>query len=324
MFWPKRTCHRLVRLLPLILSFLLLGCGDQQEAPLKVSLEKRAPAADAPVIRELPGDSLRFGFDPRLNPKEDVSLYQPFLNYLEQQTGLKIALKFTEKYEDTVDNLGHGRVGLAAMGPVNCVIAKAKYGIGCLVMGLNHEHKPEYRAVIFTRTDSPLRRLEDLKDRAFAFGDYFSTQGHAIPRKMLDDAGVSLEELRFHVFTGSHANTVKAVLSGDYDAGAIQDSLALRLAAEGRIRILATSKPYPSSLICYNPDLDPQALARIKEALLALDPTGIHGELLVNWNRTEMPNGFVEYQPNSLREIEELVQLYLVKPEDGPATAAAR
>lgn len=288
--------------------FFTAGCGDK-EVPKKVSLHKRLPIKEN-HNNSSDIDSLQFGFDLRLGPKEDVRIYLPFLNYLEKHTGRRFSLRFTEKYEDTVKNLGKGITHFAALGPVNCVIAIKKYGAGCLVMGLNSYRKPEYRAAIITRKDSPLKTLKDLKGKTFAFGDRYSTQGHIIPRKMLEDAGIKLDDLKNYVFTGSHSNTARAVLNGEYDAGGMQDNLAIRLEREGKIRIIALSKPYPSSLICYNKDLDKEVVEKVKKALLELDPLGRHSTILNDWDKTEMPGGFTEFNKRSVKEIEELVIKY--------------
>jgi phosphonate transport system substrate-binding protein len=300
-----------IALLPALFLVLLLGCSDR-EVPKRVSLNKRASARESPAEKTDAG-SVRFGFDLRLGPKEDIKIYLPFLRYLEQNTGNRFSLRFTEKYEDTVDNLGKGIIHFAALGPVNAVMAKERYGAGCLVMGLNHDGKPEYRSTIITRAGSRLNALKELKGKTFAFGDRLSTQGHIIPRKMLEDAGINPKDLKNFVFTGSHANTARAVLNGEYDAGAIQDNLAKRLLAEGKIKIIATSKPYPSSLICYNNGVHPPIVKSVKAALLAFRPRGKHSGLLVDWHKTEMPNGFTDYKEESLKEIEALVKRYGIR-----------
>lgn len=288
--------------------FLISSC-ERGEVPKKVSLEKRSTNNDTYVVPYDPG-SLKFGFDLRLGPKEDVKIYLPFLRYLERNTGNNFSLRFTEKYEDTVKNLGKGVTDFAALGPVNCILAKEKYGVGCLVMGLNSEGKPEYRAAVFTKLNSPINDIKDLRGKTFAFGDRFSTQGHIIPRKMLEDAGITLKDLKRYVFSGSHVNTARAVLNGEYDAGGIQDTLAKRLVAEGKIKILAISKPYPSSLICFNKDVDPTIVKVVRTVLLSFDPKGKQAGVLVDWDRTEMPDGFTEYKESSLKEIRELVRRY--------------
>lgn len=297
----------------MVLAFLtvILGACSDREDIKEVSILARPPTNESRDRANLTDTSLKFGFDHRLSPKDDVRIYLSFIQYMGRQTGHTFSLRFTEKYEETADNLGRGLIQFAALGPVNYVAAKAKYGVDCLAMGLNQDGRPEYRGVIFVRSDSPIHRLEDLRGKAFAFGDRFSTQGHVIPRHMLEEAGIELADFQSYVYTGSHANTAKAVLNGDYQAGAIQDVLADRLSREGKIKILAVSKPYPSSMICYAQGVDPATLASVKKALLEMDPKGDHRNLLVDWERTEMPRGFTEYQENSFREIEELVGRYL-------------
>jgi phosphonate transport system substrate-binding protein len=100
------------------------------------------------------------------------------------------------------------------------------------------------------------------------------------------------------------------VLNGLYDAGGIQDTLARRLLTEGKIRILAESKPYPSSLICYNRSVQKDVVEAVRKALLGLDPQGKHKALLPGWDRTEMPAGFIAYNKRTFDEIDNLAQRY--------------
>ncbi len=237
-------------------------------------------------------NTLLFGFDLRLGPKEEVLIYTPFLRYLERETGRRFRIMFTEKYEDTIDNLGKGITHFAAVGTLSYVIGKDKYGIKYLVSGVNKEGDPRYQATIFTRPESGIETVSDMKGKCFAFGAKMSTQGHIIPRKMINDAGVQLDELSEYVYTGSHMNAVKSVLNGECDAGGIQDILANRLEADKQIKIIKISEPYPSSLIAYNSSLDAETIEAVKSALLSFEPTGKHKDLLLDWDKTEMPLGF--------------------------------
>jgi len=307
--------HRLTVFFVILMVPILVSCS--QEEPVKtIRLDKRGTANEI-TITPTPSDPdiLRFGFDLRLSPREDVAIYLPFLRYLERQTGLKFNLDFTANYQKTIENLGKGITSFAALGPVNCVRAKNLYGVDCLVTGLNTESSSQYKAVIITRMDSPLHDIGDLGGRSFAFGDRFSTQGHVIPRKMLEDAGITLDELSRFAFTGSHAATVRAVLNGEYDAGGVQDELAWRLAAEGTLRVLVVSKPYPSSLICYSPAVPANQVEMVKKALLDFDPRGRDSSNLKDWDQTEMAYGFATSNAEALKEIEKLAKQYGVMEE---------
>ena len=190
--WITGTCFGLLALM----AVTMVGCSDREE-PKKVSILVRSPISESPDQTKVADASLKFGFDHRLSPKDDVRIYLSFIQYMGRQR---------EKYEETADNLGRGLIQFAALGPVNYVAAKAKYGVDCLAMGLNQDGKPEYRGVVFTRQDSSINRLEDLRGKAFAFGDRFSTQGHVIPRQMLEGADHpgGFAELRLHRLARQH------------------------------------------------------------------------------------------------------------------------
>jgi len=284
------------------------GCV-KKETPKKVSLFKRTSTVSKEP--ELPQpNTLWFGFDLRLGPKEEVQIYTPFLRYLEKSTGKRFRIKFTEKYEDTVENLGKGITHFAAVGTLSYVIGDGTYGIKYLVSGVNKEGDPRYHSVIFTKPNSRIEDIDSIKGKCFAFGSEMSTQGHLIPRKMLDDAGIALNDLGKYLYTGSHMNAVKSVLNGECDAGGIQDVLANRLAAEGKIKIISISDSYPSSVIVYNSNLDSRTVEAVKSALLAFEPAGRHKQLLFDWEKTEMPLGFTVLNEFEINKVKELAQKY--------------
>ncbi len=304
----KRPFTHFILIALFFLLFAVSGC-TKKETPKKVSLNKRAGLSDA-TVEQPQRNTLLFGFDLRLGPKEEVLIYTPFLRYLERETGRRFRIMFTEKYEDTIDNLGKGITHFAAVGTLSYVIGKDKYGIKYLVSGVNKEGDPRYQSTIFTSPDSGIERVSDIKGRCFAFGAKMSTQGHIIPRKMLDAAGISLSELGEYMYTGSHMNAVKSILNGECDAGGIQDILANRLAADKQIKILKISEPYPSSLIAYNSSLDAETVEMVKTALISFEPEGKHKDLLLDWDRTEMPLGFTVLDELEINNVTPLAKEY--------------
>lgn len=264
-----------------------------------MSLYKRADKAT--VEKDNPNeDILWFGFGIRLGPKEDMRIYGPFLKYLEMTTGKRFSIKFTERYEDMVENLGNGITHFAVIDSLSYVSGRVKYGYGIkyLISGINKDGHVKCRSVIFTRPESNLQDMKDLKGRSFVFGARMSTQGHLIPRKMLEDTGITLNDLSRYIHTDSQINTVRSVLNGEYDAGCIHDALAKQLSADGRIKVLKISGHYPCSLIAYNSAIDDDTVQAVRLALLSFDPIGRHKDMLVDWDKTEMPLGFTinEYE----------------------------
>ncbi len=74
-----------------------------------------------------------------------------------------------------------------------------------------------YYGCVLTRSDSGLRRIEDLEGRSFAFSDETSTSGHVFARALLQRVGVNLGHV---LFAGGHPNVVQAVKDGKVAGGA--------------------------------------------------------------------------------------------------------
>jgi phosphonate transport system substrate-binding protein len=295
----------------ILLSFLfMIGSGCvKKETPKKVSLKKKSVEKVGEVDYPLQ-DTIWFGFDLRLDPKEDFRTYIPLLKYLEGATDRRFRIKFSGKSGDTVEDLGKGVTHIAAVGALGYIIGEAKYGIKYLVSGVNKEGDATYYSAIFTNPKSSLQNLKDLKGKCFAFGTKMSMQGYLIPRKMLEDEGISLNDLSRHFYTGSNLDTVKSVLNGECDAGSIQDVLARKLATEGKIKILKISEPYPGVLIAYSGYLDSRTIETVRAALLAFEPMGKHKNMLSDWDKSEMPMGFTKINELELEKVKALAIRY--------------
>jgi phosphonate transport system substrate-binding protein len=251
-----------------LVGVLLTGClpgNDHRE----IDLDDRVSEAELHALTvRTDTDVLRFGFDLRASPQEDARQYLPFLQYLEQATGYAFELRFMPQDGQIVDDLGTGVVQFAAIGAGSYIQAHAQYGVIPLVRGLDTHGRAEYRSVIVVAPDSPIRTIEDLRGKRFAFGSLTSTQGHLIPRIILLQHGLTLDDLAAYEYAGSHRNCANEVTAGRFDAGGMQDTLGEELAAAGLLRIIYTSQYYPSSGIAANKDVPPEVLDRVRQALL--------------------------------------------------------
>jgi len=208
-----------------LVGVLLAGCLPGEDRR-EIDLDDRASDAE---LRELTArtdsDVLWFGFDLRASPQEDARQYLPFLEYLTKATGYTFELRFTPQDGQIVDDLGTGVVQFAALGAGSTIQAHAKYGVIPLVRGLNAQGRAEYRSVIVVAPDSSIQTIADLRGKRFAFGSLTSTQGHLIPRIILLQHGLALDDLAAYAYTGSHRNCANEVTAGRFDAGGMQDTL---------------------------------------------------------------------------------------------------
>jgi len=234
-----------------------------------------------------------FGFDLRASPQEDAAQYLPFLTYLEEATGYHFKLHFTPKNSSVADELGQNVTQFSAMGATSFLYAQSRYDAKSLVRGINHQGKAEYQSVFVIRPNSSIRKIKDIPGSKLAFGSRDSTQGHLIPRIMLKENGISLNNLKKYSYTGSHQNCAEAVVSGHFNVCGMQDQLAKKLEFQGLLKIIHRSRFYPSSGIVANKSVPAEVVARVKQALLDFDPQGKHSQNMYHWDATEMPRGFV-------------------------------
>lgn len=304
-------------LFSVVLIFMVLSC-DSDSGKSLVDLDVSASDAELKALnidQQQEQKVFYFGFDLRASPQEDSRQYQPFLRYLEKSTGLKFELRFTPKSSSIIDELGTGKVHFAAVGAVSYIQGHEKYGIKSLVLGLNREGKARYQSMIVVSPESSVKKLVELKNKRFAFGSIDSTQGHLIPRIVLSEHGVSLEHFTTYNYTGSHRNCAEAVISYKFDACGMQDTMAKEMQKLGLIKILHSSRYYPSSGIAANHELSSEVVSKVKKALINFDPNGKDKASLYHWYKTEMPNGFVAAKKEYYSEMRRwLIKFSLLEP----------
>jgi methyl-accepting chemotaxis protein len=236
-------------------------------------------------------DVVKFGVLPLDSPAVMYKKFTPLADYLAGKLGKKVELKVAVDFESALKDVGQNIAQLSAMGPATYVEGQKKYGLRVLVGALRNG-KPFHHSVIITREDSNIRSMEDLKGKTFAFADIQSSTGHIIPRAMLKEAGIDLENLRYYQYLGHHDEVARAVLKGDFDAGGVMEATAYKFKSEG-LRLLQISDDIPEFNICYNPSIDGKDLAVIKAALLSLKDVDAEGSLILKSIGKEC-TGFVE------------------------------
>lgn len=282
-----------------LLLFSLFSCSSSDDAPVLLVdstdrlSELELQQLNQQQLAERHPDTYYFGFDLRASPQEDTAQYIPFLDYLEAATGYHFKIYFTPKSSSAADELGRNQTQFAAIGASSFLYAESSYGVTLLARGLNELGKAEYQSVFVVRNDSSISNINDIKYRKLAFGSQDSTQGHLIPRIMLAENEISLDDMESYNYMGSHQKCAEAVVSGKFDICGMQDQLADKLVGEGELKIIHRSRYYPSSGIVANSTVPDEVIKKVRQALLDFDPQGKDQQGLYHWNRTEMPKGFV-------------------------------
>jgi len=215
---------------------------------------------------------LELWIHPYLHAPELVRRFTPLAHYLEAKTGRKIEIRISSTYENHKERLGGDRADLAFVGPFSYVQMTERHGGKTILATLEGNGKPLFHGVIAVRRDGPIKTIQDLAGRSFAFGDKESTMGTLVPRFMLREAGLGLDRLSRYSFLNSHNDVALAVLGGFYDAGGLKEEVFHEYAPRG-LRILAKSPPIPEHLFLAGKKLPAPLVETIRAALLQLkDP----------------------------------------------------
>lgn len=248
-----------------------------------------------------------FGFCPKYNPRIMYQLYQPFVDYLTENTPYQFEIKLSRIYQETIHRLGRKEIIIASCGPVSYVIAREKYPVKPLLRTLNKEGKPFYRGIIVVRKDSPIHTLHDLKGRSFAFGQVWSTAGHILPEYHLARANVRLKDLKSPSFFRNHDAVAQAVLRGDVEAGAVKDVVAYKYQGNG-LRFIFITDPIPTVPIVVRTDAPKEMTDPVKTALLKLNPQNpSHQKKMAEWDE-EFRYGFTEASDSDYHFIRSIYQ----------------
>ncbi len=250
----------------------------------------RAPAAPR-AARDR--NTVYVGVIPRDNPRILYEKYQPLLDYLSVKTPYAYELVLKKNYEETVMALATGETDIALLGPLTYLEAHARYGVLCILKSRGADGTSRYKSVVIRKAGNPRKPLSDLKGKTIAFAASKSTSGNLIPRHLLATSGIHLDDLKGYANFDYHDSVVKAVLKGQYDAGAVRDSVARKYAKLG-IEAVAESRDIPTGPLVAGPGIPYLVMENIRKALLALTPSDDRGKTVLGRLDEDLRHGFTE------------------------------
>jgi phosphonate transport system substrate-binding protein len=196
--------------------------------------------------------------------------YQPIMDYLTRNTPYQFVLRLNSTYQQTVDELAGGKVSAAFLGTYIYVRAYEKQAVSCLLKPLNENGEPLSHAVVITRSDNAIRKIEDLRGKRVAFPSQDSFSGNWLPLYELKKHNISLADLDSVYYFPHHQSVVYHVLRGTFDAGVVKERVAKEFLPRG-IRIVYTSEPIPGSPIVISKHCPAAVAGAIRDALLHID-----------------------------------------------------
>jgi phosphonate transport system substrate-binding protein len=223
-------------------------------------------------------DKLRVALLPDENASTLIQNAQPLKKYLEQTLKKEIEIIVTTDYSSMIEAMRFGRIEVAYFGPFSYVLAKSRASeIEPFAVGVE-KGKPDYQSILIATANGPVKELQDIKGRPFAFGDQASTSSHLAPRAHLAKIGLIGDTDYKVVHLGKHDAVARAVANGQIPAGALSEPIFRSLVETNRIdptkvRQIALSDNIPNYPMTLQGYLKPEVKDAIKKAFLELkDP----------------------------------------------------
>lgn len=198
---------------------------------------------------------------PAENASGVVGRYQPFMDYLAKELGVKISVRVANDYAAVIEAQKAGSVHIAFYGPSSYVRAwtVTAGGVEPFHTTINSDGSIGYYAVAYAKSTAPGTKLEDFKGKNLCLVDPNSASGNNVPRFAMDKLGIDPD--RFFakvVYAGSHENAVTAVGQGTCDLAfnwwnSEKDSNLSRMVNKGMVKQEDFKIVFKSELIAGSP-----------------------------------------------------------------------
>ena len=243
---------------------------------------------------------LRFSMIPTEETTQELTLYEPMVNQLKAATGKNVEFFLPTSYASVVEAMLGGFVDIGMHGPYSYVIAQEKdptlkvFATYAKHKGHFQEEGPGYKAVLVSRSDSGIEKIEDLKGKVVGLTDPASTSGNLLPRVSFTE--VIGEDLEDHfsrvVYTGGHDLSAIAVLEEQVDVAFVAthrlDNVIDRgLATMEDYNVIWSSPVIPQDPFVVSGKLCDDLVEQITNAFLTLGDSEEGKEYLKNVNASK-------------------------------------
>ncbi len=275
------------------LTTLALGCGIAMSASAAEECSQRgdlAPmycdadgdlVADAPTdpSQYLDPDPLVFAYTPVEDPAIYADIWDPFIEHLSEVTGKDVRFYAVQSNAAEIEAMRSGRIQVAGFstGPTPFAVNLAG-AVPFAIMG-SDDGEFGYTLQVYTRKDSGIDELSDLKGKRVAHTSPTSNSGNLAPRALFPKQGITPDEDYEVVYSGSHDQSMLGVVAGDYDAAPVASEVVDRMAERGlydpdEVKVVFESKRFPTTSYTYAYNLEPELIDKIKEAFFSFDMEG--------------------------------------------------
>jgi len=195
--------------------------------------------------------------------------YKDVARVFQERTGVEMRIFTATDYAGTVQALTSGQIQMAQLGASGYASAwiDSNGAVEPLVTNKELDGALGYHSILIVKSDSPYKKLEDLKGKTLAWADPNSTSGYLIPLVSLRGAGIEPEKFFGRtLFSGGHEQSVLGLVNGQLDpaftwsskghnAGQIRAMVDRGVLKMDQFRVVWESPLIPNPLVVVRKDM---------------------------------------------------------------------
>ena len=199
------------------------------------------------------------------------------VDYLSEQTGVKVVLRTGPDYASMIDQIVGGGLQFLSCGPLPYATAYDRMGgkLEPLALQETKENLRGYYIVMVVKGRSSYGTLDDLRGKVLACPDPNSTSTFALPPAYMDPDRPFFGGIKV---AGSHGNGIIGVVRGTYDcavtwsysegSNAMTGMIQKGEIAQGDVRVIWRSSVVPNHCVCAPTSLPSEMRLAFRKALL--------------------------------------------------------
>ncbi len=254
----------------------------------------------------------------RLKPMVDYAA-----SYMKDLGIEKGSVLMAKDNQQLIQYLKEGKIDWVTETPVSALIFHRKTGAE-IILRRWKKGVPDYYTLFFTRRDSGIESIKDLKGKRMAFEDLGSTTAYFVPVAVLKSVGLKLVKLSSprekppsdkvgYAFSGGEINLSSWVHKGLADAGAFsnldwEDDDDTPPVFKKDLKVFYQTKPFPRSLELVRRDLNPKIKKRLREILLKSSDDPKARRVLRSYDKTTRFDEIVGEVRRGLDELSQYLQ----------------
>ena len=206
------------------------------------------------------------------------ALWDPFIEDMAKQTGLKVNAFFATDYTGIIEAQRFNKIQVAWYGNKSAIEAVDRANGEVFAQFIDLHGTPGYYSYLIVHRDSPINNLDDMfrngKSLTFGAGDPQSTSGTLVPGYyVFTQRGVEAKDTFKVVRPASHGINLLAVLNKQVDVATNNseelDKLQLKDPEKRKeVKIIWTSPLIPRDPLVWRKDLPPDTKAKVKKFIL--------------------------------------------------------